>query len=166
MITSILDGPRARRPLLTLLLLSTITLAPLAGGCGDNEPREPETSESGGSLEVGTPAYGVYNLLKASGNKVDVKGSVKQSFFAPTGRVLSVNDAEVQLFEFPSREAAEAAATSISPDGSTIGGKPATLNGTPHFYKTDRVIVLYVGSDATTLQRLGMALGGQFAGGA
>jgi hypothetical protein len=36
---------------------------------------------------------------------------------------------------------------------------------TPHFYKTGKIIVLYVGSDTTVLELLEGVLGPQFAGG-
>ena len=36
---------------------------------------------------------------------------------------------------------------------------------TPHFYKAGKIIVLYIGSDATVLDLLKGALGPQFAGG-
>ena len=56
-------------------------------------------------------------------------------------------------------------AAGISPDGFTVNGAKVSWPDTPHFYKTDRLLVVYVGHDAGVIQALVAALGAQFAGG-
>jgi hypothetical protein len=147
-----------RRFLLLASLLTTLLLV----SCGDSDVQN--SSEEGASMEAGTPGFGVYNLLKASGNHVEVGKEVKQPFFKPTGRILTMNGQELQVFEFPDSQSAAAAAASVSADGSHIGGSATSWPASPHFFKTDRVIVLYVGDDPATISALGTALGGSFAG--
>ncbi|MGI9067074.1 MAG: hypothetical protein ACR2HX_11820 [Pyrinomonadaceae bacterium] len=53
----------------------------------------------------------------------------------------------------------------MSSDGTTIGTSKPTWMATPHFFKTGKLIVLYVGGNQTILELLRTALGGQFAGG-
>jgi hypothetical protein len=58
----------------------------------------------------------------------------------------------------------EADAAQVAPDGGSIGTSMVTWVATPHFYKTGRILVLYVGDDQAILDLLEGALGPQFAG--
>lgn len=147
-----------RRYLSLIPLLAA--LAVMACGKGDAEP-EPG---NGAALDVGTPSFGVYNLLKASGNHVDIGGVKKLPPFEPMGKELSVNGSAIQLFEFPGSTETAAVAATIAPDGSRIGSTEMNWEAPPHFFRTDRVIVLYLGSDSTTVRALTTAIGPQFAG--
>jgi hypothetical protein len=102
--------------------------------------------------------------LEAGGATVETGESVLQPFFTPEGSILKVNGADVQVFEYESPEEMENEASQVSPDGGSIGTSMVTWMDAPHFYKAGRIIVLYVGSDATMLDWLEGALGAQFAG--
>ena len=102
--------------------------------------------------------------LRAAGATVDASGIVSQPFFAPQGRVLTVNGGEVQAFEFPSVEEANTVAATVSPSGSSIGTSMVGWIAPPHFYKAGRLIVIYVGSDSDVINALQAAMGPQFAG--
>jgi hypothetical protein len=102
--------------------------------------------------------------LEAGGATVETGESVLQPFFTPEGSILKVNGADVQVFEYESSEKMENEASQVSPDGGSIGTSMVTWIDAPHFYKAARIIVLYVGSDATVLDLLENALGSQFAG--
>jgi len=102
--------------------------------------------------------------LQKAGATVEVVDFVDQSFFRPQGSITSVNDEDIQVFEYESAEAMEAEASQVAPDGGSIGTSMVTWIDAPHFYKSGRIIVLYVGSDAGTLGLLEKVMGPQFAG--
>jgi hypothetical protein len=108
---------------------------------------------------------GLIAALKASGATVEAGEPVSPAFFSPEGSIIKVNGADVQVFEYESVQAMEAEASQVAPDGGSIGTSMVTWMDTPHFYKAGRLIVLYVGSDASLLSLLENALGPQFAGG-
>jgi len=102
-------------------------------------------------------------LQEAGASVVQVE-PVDQIFFAPQGSIIAVNGADVQVFEYESEQALEAEAAQVAPDGGSIGTSMVTWVDTPHFYRAGRIIVLYVGSDTSTLELLNGILGPQFAG--
>jgi len=83
------------------------------------------------------------------------------------GQVIFVNTGVVNVFEYPTVADAESDAAKVSPDGSgVIGDRCAALItwvGPPHFYKSDRLIVVYAGSADAVLQPLEKVLGKPFA---
>ena len=102
--------------------------------------------------------------LQGTGASAEVVDTVEQIFFTPVGSIIAVNGADVQVFEYPSAEAMEAEATSVAPDGGSIGMSMVTWIDTPHFYKSGRIIVIYVGADTAVIGLLEMVMGPQFAG--
>lgn len=105
------------------------------------------------------------DALRATGATVEPVEGLQQPFFDPLAQVVEVNGERVQIFEFSDEEAAVAAAETVSPGGSSIGTTMLTWQDTPHFYRVDRLIVLYVGSDEDMLTLLQQAVGEPFAGG-
>ena len=138
-----------------LLLATVVTAGCSSGPAGSSE-------SPGGSVNDYTSL--VANL-RAAGAVVDASGVVSQSFFAPQGRVLTVNGGEVQVFEFSSLEESSAAAGTVSADGSSIGTSMVGWTAPPHFHGAGRLIVVYVGSDGAVINALQAAMGAQFAGG-
>ena len=104
------------------------------------------------------------DTLRAAGAAVEPNGEITQEFFSPTGWAIKVNAADVQVFEYPDEAAAEAEAAQVAPDGGSIGTTMVMWVEAPHFYKTGKLIVLYVGSDAAVTALLESVLGPQFAG--
>ena len=103
--------------------------------------------------------------LRAENATLRPEGEVEQPFFSVPGKVIALYGDHVQIFEYPGSAAADAQAALVSPDGMTVGtAKPHWL-GTPHFYKRDRLLVLYLGDNAKVLRALRARLGRQFAGG-
>jgi hypothetical protein len=102
--------------------------------------------------------------LQAAGATVEVGELITQDFFSPEGSILKVNGADVQVFEYESAEAMEKEASQVAPDGGSIGTSMVSWMDAPHFYKTGRIIALYVGSDQTILDLLEKVMGLQFAG--
>ena len=91
--------------------------------------------------------------------------SVEQPFFTVSGQILMVNETEVQVFEYEAVEAMEVDASLVASDGASVGTTMISWIAPPHFYKTGRIIVLYLGEDAAILDLLNQVLGVQFAGG-
>jgi hypothetical protein len=103
--------------------------------------------------------------LRDAGAQVVLTGELLQPFFSVAAKTVSVNEADVQVFEYDSVSAAQQEATLVSPDGDSVGTSAMSWIGTPHFYQAGRLIVLYVGYDASTINLLTSVLGPPFAGG-
>ena len=102
--------------------------------------------------------------LQASGATVETGEPISQAFFTPEGTLLKVNGADIQVFEYESMEAMEAEGSQVAPDGGSVGTSIMMWVDTPHFYKTGRIIALYVGSDKAILALLEKVAGPQFTG--
>ncbi|MBA2702435.1 MAG: hypothetical protein H0U60_01100 [Blastocatellia bacterium] len=81
------------------------------------------------------------------------------------GRVTNINGESVQVFEYATNSAAEADARRVSADGTTIGTSKPTWMAPPHFFRSGKLIVLYVGANQTIVNLLRATVGNQFAGG-
>ena len=103
------------------------------------------------------------NKLKTGGERVLRKGKVEQPFFSVKGRIITLGDQDVQVFEYRTIKAAELDASKISGTGSSASSMPMWI-APPHFFKNGRLIVLYVGEKTSVLKALEDALGPQFAG--
>ena len=144
-----------------IVLLLVCVLA--VSGCA-NDPLAASPAASTGPLAVEDQAA-LISALEGSGATVETGESASQIFFSAEGNILKVNGADVQVFEYASAEEVENEASQVSSDGGSIGTSMVTWVDVPHFYKAGRIIVLYVGSDASVLDLLENALGPQFAGG-
>ena len=90
---------------------------------------------------------------------------VRQPFFSVPGRIMTVNDEAIQVFEYSNPATSESQARRVSADGNTIGNSKPSWMASPHFFKDGNLIVLYVGSNESILKVLRTTLGPQFAGG-
>lgn len=108
---------------------------------------------------------GFMSELKKAGIPVTQQGEVSQPFFPVDGKVILLEEAEVQVFEFPDAEASRMAVESVAPDGGAVGTTMVSWLATPHFFRTDNLIVLYVGDDPAVVKRIEAVMGPQFAGG-
>jgi hypothetical protein len=115
----------------------------------------------------------VVNSLRAAGATVTERESGGNfGFLHGAPHPLKVNGEDVTVFEYAAPALAEVDASGLSADGSTfhtgVGpfGSAVIVDyiAPPHFYKTGRVIALYVGNDAATLRLLRQVLGPPFAG--
>jgi hypothetical protein len=104
--------------------------------------------------------------LRAQGAKVRLTNEkVSQPFFSSTGRIININNEAIQVFQYTRAATAEDEAKRVSPDGMSIGTNKPSWMAPPHFFKSGKLIVLYVGNDPTVLKVLQTAIGNQFAGG-
>ncbi len=111
----------------------------------------------GGQFEDG--ADGLIAGLTESGVTVEDMGSLDQTFFPVEGRLLVVNGADLQVFEFEDEGTAEDAAALVGANGSMIGQIPVQWEGQPHFWSGGRLLVLYVGDDAELVNVLTDVMG-------
>jgi len=107
---------------------------------------------------------GVVNGIRSEGAEVTPAGGVSQEFLSAKGQAITVNGEQVQVFEYADESAVEADASKVSPDGGTVGTTMITWVARPHFFRSGKVIVLYVGDDVSVLKVLETVLGPQFAG--
>lgn len=146
-------------------LLSMIALAALLLSCGKEEAPQGGDSAENMTLDPASPTFGIYQTLRAMGfSDVTATGTVSHPFFPVEGTRFSVIGRDMETFEFESKEEADKAAASISPDGMTIDGKPAGWKASPHFFRSDKVLVVYIGDEPEMKASIERALGRQFAG--
>jgi hypothetical protein len=104
--------------------------------------------------------------LRAQGASArSTRERVQQPFFSVPGRIMTVNNEAIQVFEYSNAATTESQAKRVSPDGKTIGNSKPSWMAPPHFFKSGNLIVLYVGANESTLKVLRTTLGPQFAGG-
>lgn len=128
-----------------------------------------ENPAPGGTLEAGMPAAGdmppFVDAWTTGGETVSMGGEVPSTLFeGAMGQTYIVNDAELQVYEFADAAEAEAAAATISPDGGMINDVSVRWAGSPHFFRQDNRIIVYIGDDTATLELLGGTFGEPFAG--
>ena len=137
-----------------LLSLSACGGAPTASA--SNASPEPAAVEEQASLIA---------ALEATGATVETGEPISQPFFSAEGNIIKVNGADVQVFEYENAEKMELESSQIAPDGNSNATTMISWIDTPHFYKTGRIIALYIGSDEAVLSLLEKTMGAQFAGG-
>ena len=149
-----------------LFILAT-ALFIAAVGCaigGEESPgpdRDPSKQSKRGTV---TDSPSLIKSLRALGAGATAAGDVEQPFFSIKGAMIKVHDEDVQVFQYANAVAAEAEAAPISRDGMSVGTRKIFWVGPPHFFKTDKLLVLYVGDNAKVLKTLEAVLGRQFAG--
>lgn len=122
-------------------------------------------SGDGEAEESVTDLAGLLEALQAAGAAAEPVETLSQPFFGPEAQIVEVNGEQLQVFEFANEGAAEEAAATVSPDGTSVGTTMVMWVDTPHFYKSGELIVIYVGGDAELLSMLEGILGAPFAGG-
>jgi hypothetical protein len=104
------------------------------------------------------------NRLKSEGFKVEPSGEIFQDFFSVKGKIIKVNDEDIQVFEYDSKSKADEEIKLVSPDGSSIGTFMVSWISTPHFYRTNTMIILYIGDNDKITSFLNDVINPQFAG--
>jgi hypothetical protein len=153
-----------KRNLFSIVIVLMVLLLGLA--CSPQGTSAPEASATPNAVQAGAveDQISLIDALRAGGAKVELGDTVEQAFFTVAGQILKVNGKDVQVFEYESPEKMEADAAQVAPDGGSIGTSMVTWAEPPHFFKSGRVLVLYVGEDKAVIDLLKGALGEQFAG--
>jgi hypothetical protein len=139
--------PEPESPVLGPTPMQETIIVPLNTPTPDEMPVIPETGE------VYTYDQLVNDLI-AAGTEPIPTGTVRQPFFDVTARVLTVNDQEIQVFEFPNEQARQAAQDTISTTAEFIGAFQPTWVDVPNFWSRGRILVLFIGQHPATLGQL------------
>ena len=137
----------------SFLLAVLLMIASVLTACGG----QPASAQGFGAEEF-------MDALRAKGVEAETGDSLEQAFFSVIGNFVNFDGESVQVFEYDSAETMESDAVLVASDGGSIGTSMVTLVATPHFYKKGRILVLYIGDNAETLELLESVLGPQFAG--
>ncbi len=84
---------------------------------------------------------------------------LSQPLFSAPDRPVLVNGEVVHVYPYEQQGQAEAEQVRIAPNGVEVNGQVVQLPGTPHFFRNDRLIVLYLGQNQTVLDALKNVLG-------
>jgi hypothetical protein len=162
--------------------LLTLVIALLSAGCAQPAPSPHSAADSGSSVVAAAAGVAAdVSVLRDDRASAGIDGDVSGP---ATGGVLpspaqyyriQVGTSTVGVYRFPTARQASVAASEFRPDGSSLPG-PAEVEwkGRPHFFKRDRLIVLYLSGrdlaadtefDTTVLRALRRLMGPQFAGG-
>lgn len=123
-----------------------------------------------GASASADPVHDVASLadhLRAQGATVEMAGTIKHPFLAVPGQIMTVNGNDIEVYQYANAQALAADTRTIDPDGciGTVGGGMIDAwTAPPHFFKSEGVMVIYLGSDAKMLQLLTSVMGKQFAG--
>lgn len=123
----------------------------------------------GGEVRPGAPDSITYETLverlAETGATVQAETTtVDQPWTDVQARHLRVEDELLQVFEYQAEAVAEREANQISPDGTEIGPHQLEWVEPARFYRADRLVVLYMGRNATVQASLAAVLGPPFAG--
>jgi hypothetical protein len=126
----------------------------------------PQTTSHGGPV---TDHVSFIDHLRGTGLMVEPTGAVEQPFLHAKGETLRISGGEfaqpieVQSYDYPDAATAEADVAQIGPDGNP---KTSMIEwrATPHLFRKERVVVIYLGDDPAAIKLLTDALGAQFAG--
>lgn len=141
-----------------LLVMSTV-----AGIRCSGKPAGPSDLDSTEATEA------LIGALKEQGaTVVRMEQMSRESHCLSVGALrLAVNGENVYVFEYATADAANRDASTVSSDGGTIDGTDRACAffwiGPPRFYKKDRLIVLYVGTNEDLIRTLDGLLGRPFA---
>jgi hypothetical protein len=85
-------------------------------------------------------------------------------FLGVPGRAVMIEGEPIAAYQFPTERALSVMRSTISPRGDTVGSAIISWDA-PRFYSAGRLLVVYFGDDARTLDTLRSVLGPKFAGG-
>ena len=143
-------------------LLFVVAVGCATGGEKSPGPGQDQPKQSKSGTVSDYPS--LIKSLRALGAGASAAGDVEQPFFFIKGEMIKVHSEDVQVFQYANAAAAEAEAAPISRDGMAVGTRKIFWVGAPHFFKKDKLLVLYVGDNAKVLKTLEALLGQQFAG--
>lgn len=146
------------------LVLSACATGSTSDGTGSVPKQEdlPNTGADSGttapSIEVST-----YNdfvtALTAAGVEVTPGEKVASDVFNVDAQIVEIFGSDVQVYEFPDEAARQAVSDQISPDGSSVATSMIEWVDQPNFWAKGRIIVLYVGTDANTIDLITSVMG-------
>ncbi len=129
-----------------------------------NGPKENSRQQESSQTNFAKDYKSLIKKLRAGGLTFKRGEKVSQPFFSVPGRTLIMSGEQVQIFEYKKIETADTEAGRVGSTGSPVGTTMITWIEPPHFYKSGKLIVLYLGENSGVIKALENALGLQFAG--
>lgn len=151
-----------RLNLLSIGLLCTVAVGSATGGEKSSDTNQSHQKQSKSGSVIDSSSF--IGSLRALGAGAQSAGEVEQPFFSVTGKMIKIHGEDVQIFQYANAAVADAEAAPISRDGMGTGTSKIQWIGSPHFYKKESFLVLYVGDNLKVLKTLEALLGQQFAG--
>jgi hypothetical protein len=137
-----------------------VSTAFLSASCEHSNPIGPTPLTSTDALIAALRQYGAAVCLESVLPK-------SVPCFSVSGRVMFVNTGSANLFDYRTSAAAESDAVKVSSDGSSVvgGGCAAMISwvGSPHWYKSGQLLVVYAGAADDVLRPLEAVMGRPFA---
>jgi hypothetical protein len=145
----------------SILLTTVLTIACVMNSCR-TDATPPANNENSGLLDQ----VSLLSALKAAGATPEIGDPITQDFLSVEGTLINLDQAKdaFQVFEYKTTEEMEADAAKVAPDGGSVGTSMMNWVMPPHFFKSGRILVLYLGDNQTTLNLLEKIMGKQFAG--
>ena len=141
----------------TVAALACLTVLLVAAACDAGPSSNPPSSHGGPVRDQPS----LIDALRASGLNVNPVAKVQQPVFSGSGETVQVNNETIQVYEYPDGKAAQDDAAKVQPNG-TVPGVSVNWPGSPHYYRKERIVVIYPGNDQTVLTALEDALGKPF----
>lgn len=141
-----------------LFIVIAVVMLLLSAACARENSEGGSASKSAGTYDQ------LLSALQSAGLGVEEAGTISQPFFGPEGKIIKVDGQDIQVFEFSTAAEAEEAAGTISPEGGSVGTTMVTWIEPPHFFQSERLILLYLGENAALIKGLEEVLGPQIAG--
>lgn len=143
--------------LLTMLLVTIVS----AGCAAQDVAGAPIASIESAQVE---DLDSFVEAVQSAGADVEFGDTVDQAFFSVPGQIIKVDGTDVQVFEYATAQDMGTEASQVTEDGSSIGTSMVSWMAPPHFYRSGRLLVLYVGEDQAVIDLLESVIGPQFAG--
>lgn len=105
------------------------------------------------------------DALRENDATIEPVSTINQPFFSVEGQMITVNGARIQVYEYTDEGARQAESQQIGPEGATIGTTSVTWIDQPTFWAKGRLIVLYLGTDQATIDRISRVMGDPIAQG-
>jgi len=118
-------------------------------------------ANAGGSLQS---ADDLAASLQEQGLDASKGEQLEVDLFSVPAILVNADGESIQVYEYADEAAAQSDAALVDASGSTIGTSQPFWVDVPHFFRSGKLIVLYVGSDESVLLALEALLGPQFAG--
>ncbi len=165
-----------KKTAVTLALGGALSIAAIACGSDDGAPAAGGNGPDGDSSVPTPPPSSIQSGFDSVRQLLTTNGALVVSVNEEPGGLLDgalinvlINGEQAEVYEFASTSDADAAAQTVSSDGTTItsGDTPPIaidfLNR-PHYFQQGNVIVVYTGGDSEVIELLRDALGEEFAG--
>lgn len=157
------QGLRCRNTILTLALLVITSLLGVA--CKGARARSDNIPNQSNPSRHNQMNYAsLLDKLRTKGLKAESGDEIVQPFFSIKGKTISANGESLQVFEYASESDAEAQAKLVDPLGGSVGTTMVNWVDAPHFFRSGKLIVLYIGNNPGLMKTLEDVFGPQFAG--